>query len=117
MELHKPVNALGLAASVRLSARGMLGQVITRVVEFCTRHPLPVIGLGLLLTVASAIYTARLSALTLREGIAPSQHGCHRRDSGHSLPGGVTPPHPTSADSLSPAEAGPLLTSPRKSGP
>ena len=42
----------------------MLKSIITRIVEFCTRHPRPVIGAGLLLTFASAIYTARHFAIT-----------------------------------------------------
>jgi predicted RND superfamily exporter protein len=42
----------------------VLKSIIARIVELCTRHPWPVIGLGLLLATVSVIYTARHFAIT-----------------------------------------------------
>src|SRR5688572_30585830 len=38
--------------------------LIVRIIEFCTRHALPVIVFGLLLALAAGIYTARNFAIT-----------------------------------------------------
>src|SRR3954466_12191382 len=42
----------------------MPASLIVRIIEFCTRHALLVIAIGLLLALASGIYTARNFAIT-----------------------------------------------------
>jgi uncharacterized protein len=58
----------------------MLKTAIARVVNLCTRHPWPVLGLALLVTIASAIYTARHFAITTDiENLISSDLPWHRR--------------------------------------
>ena len=42
----------------------MAASLIVRIIEFCTRHALPVMVFGLLLALAAGIYTARNFAIT-----------------------------------------------------
>src|SRR5271165_1674288 len=58
----------------------MLKTTITRIVDLCTRNPWPVLGLALLVTIASAVYAARHFAITTDiENLISSDLPWHRR--------------------------------------